>query len=408
MCGIVGYIGRQEAATDRPRGTDPPRAPRLRLGGRRGARSHRGAQGGQAGRAGARPRPTRCPSASPARPGSATPGGPPTARPTTSTPTRTPTRQAGWPSCTTASSTTPRPCAPQLTDAGVTLASDTDTEVLAHLIARSDADTLEGKVRDALAAVVGTYGLAVLHADFPDRIVVARNGSPLDRRRRRQGDVRRLRPGRDRAAHHHRGDARRRRDGDRHGRRLHHDAPQRPHRDRRSPPAEVDVDASAYEAGEHESYMHKEMLEQPTDGAGRAPRPARRAVRHRPPRRTRHGRTRAPGGAAREDPGLRLGLLRRPDGRRADRGAGPHPRRRRGGERVPLPRPGHRARHPLRRGEPVGRDDRHPARGAGGTPQGRALRRPGQRRRLARSPASATAGSTCTPAPRSPSRAPRR
>jgi glucosamine--fructose-6-phosphate aminotransferase (isomerizing) len=67
----------------------------------------------------------------------------------------------------------------ELTDAGIELASDTDTEVLAHLVARSDADTLEGKVRDALGAVVGTYGLAVLHADFPDRIVVARNGSPL-------------------------------------------------------------------------------------------------------------------------------------------------------------------------------------------------------------------------------------
>src|SRR6478752_2319746 len=67
----------------------------------------------------------------------------------------------------------------RLTDDGVDLVSDTDTEVLAHLVARSEADTLEGKVRDALAAIEGTYGIAVLHADFPDRIVVARNGSPL-------------------------------------------------------------------------------------------------------------------------------------------------------------------------------------------------------------------------------------
>lgn len=67
----------------------------------------------------------------------------------------------------------------QLSDDGIDLASDTDTEVLAHLIARSDADTLEGKVSDALAVIEGTYGIAVLHADFPDRIVVARNGSPL-------------------------------------------------------------------------------------------------------------------------------------------------------------------------------------------------------------------------------------
>ncbi len=67
----------------------------------------------------------------------------------------------------------------QLTELGVDLASDTDTEVLAHLVARSDADTLEGKVAAALAAIEGTYGIAVVHADFPDRIVVARNGSPL-------------------------------------------------------------------------------------------------------------------------------------------------------------------------------------------------------------------------------------
>src|SRR4051794_36474056 len=67
----------------------------------------------------------------------------------------------------------------RLADDGVELVSDTDTEVLAHLVARSDAETLEGKVSDALAAIEGTYGLAVLHVDFPDRVVVARNGSPL-------------------------------------------------------------------------------------------------------------------------------------------------------------------------------------------------------------------------------------
>ncbi|GAA3870861.1 glutamine--fructose-6-phosphate transaminase (isomerizing) [Streptomyces sedi] len=62
---------------------------------------------------------------------------------------------------------------------GIALASETDTEVLAHLIARAQADTLEEKVREALRYVEGTYGIAVLHAAFPDRIVVARNGSPV-------------------------------------------------------------------------------------------------------------------------------------------------------------------------------------------------------------------------------------
>ncbi len=67
----------------------------------------------------------------------------------------------------------------RLTDAGVTLASETDTEVLSHLIARSERTTLEEKVLEALEQIEGTFGIAVVHADFPDRIVVARNGSPL-------------------------------------------------------------------------------------------------------------------------------------------------------------------------------------------------------------------------------------
>ncbi|UKY50395.1 glutamine--fructose-6-phosphate transaminase (isomerizing) [Streptomyces inhibens] len=67
----------------------------------------------------------------------------------------------------------------RLTADGITFASETDTEVLAHLIGRSQAETLEEKVREALRHIEGTYGIAVLHADFDDRIVVARNGSPV-------------------------------------------------------------------------------------------------------------------------------------------------------------------------------------------------------------------------------------
>ncbi|WP_030614093.1 glutamine--fructose-6-phosphate transaminase (isomerizing) [Streptomyces sclerotialus] len=67
----------------------------------------------------------------------------------------------------------------RLTAEGVEFASETDTEVLAHLIGRSEAGTLEEKVREALRHIEGTYGIAVLHADFADRIVVARNGSPV-------------------------------------------------------------------------------------------------------------------------------------------------------------------------------------------------------------------------------------
>ncbi|KOT89233.1 glutamine amidotransferase [Streptomyces sp. NRRL F-5755] len=67
----------------------------------------------------------------------------------------------------------------KLTADGVEFASETDTEVLAHLIGRSQAPTLEEQVREALRVIEGTYGIAVLHADFPERIVVARNGSPV-------------------------------------------------------------------------------------------------------------------------------------------------------------------------------------------------------------------------------------
>ncbi|MGH3256336.1 MAG: glutamine--fructose-6-phosphate transaminase (isomerizing) [Streptosporangiaceae bacterium] len=68
-----------------------------------------------------------------------------------------------------------------LSDRGVKLASDTDTEALAHMIAAEAAgDTpLEEAVRAALRHVEGTYGLVVLDTRHPDELVVARNGSPI-------------------------------------------------------------------------------------------------------------------------------------------------------------------------------------------------------------------------------------
>ncbi|MFY9915262.1 MAG: glutamine--fructose-6-phosphate transaminase (isomerizing) [Nocardioidaceae bacterium] len=67
----------------------------------------------------------------------------------------------------------------RLTEQGVELVSETDTEVISHLVGRSSADTLEDAVLEALDQIDGTFGIAVMHADYPDRIVVARNGSPL-------------------------------------------------------------------------------------------------------------------------------------------------------------------------------------------------------------------------------------
>jgi len=67
----------------------------------------------------------------------------------------------------------------QLAESGVALTSDTDTEVIAHLIAQSEASTLEEAVLSTLGRITGTYALAVLDEQHPERIVLARSGSPL-------------------------------------------------------------------------------------------------------------------------------------------------------------------------------------------------------------------------------------
>ncbi|WKG12728.1 glutamine--fructose-6-phosphate transaminase (isomerizing) [Nocardia sp. PE-7] len=69
----------------------------------------------------------------------------------------------------------------ELTALGIELVSDTDTEVIAHLVAREleDTESLEDAVRLALHRVRGTYGLLVLDARRPTELVVARNGSPI-------------------------------------------------------------------------------------------------------------------------------------------------------------------------------------------------------------------------------------
>jgi glutamine---fructose-6-phosphate transaminase (isomerizing) len=62
---------------------------------------------------------------------------------------------------------------------GHTFTSDTDTEVLAHLVGEFYQGNLEDAVASALRDVEGAYGLAFISADEPGVIVAARNGSPL-------------------------------------------------------------------------------------------------------------------------------------------------------------------------------------------------------------------------------------
>jgi glutamine---fructose-6-phosphate transaminase (isomerizing) len=62
---------------------------------------------------------------------------------------------------------------------GYVFRSDTDTEVLAHLIEAAYAGNLEAAVIEALHQIEGTYGMAVISAKEPDKIVAARKGSPL-------------------------------------------------------------------------------------------------------------------------------------------------------------------------------------------------------------------------------------
>jgi glucosamine--fructose-6-phosphate aminotransferase (isomerizing) len=66
-----------------------------------------------------------------------------------------------------------------LEEKGHVFTSETDTEVLAHLIGELYAGDLEKAVQSALREVTGAYAIAVVCEKEPDVLVVARKGSPL-------------------------------------------------------------------------------------------------------------------------------------------------------------------------------------------------------------------------------------
>jgi glucosamine--fructose-6-phosphate aminotransferase (isomerizing) len=150
----------------------------------------------------------------------------------------------------------------RLERSGYTFRTPTDTEVLAHLIDFCEGDTLEEKVLEALQLVQGTYGLAVISTDEPDKIVVARQGSPVL-----------LGLGEDReffvasdpsAVLEHTRSVLYLEDGDlavvqRHG----YEIKDLNGRARRRPTSSIDWDLEAIELGGYPHFMLKEIFEQP-------------------------------------------------------------------------------------------------------------------------------------------------
>ena len=67
----------------------------------------------------------------------------------------------------------------KLIEKGVCFKSETDTEVVAHLIARNYNGDLKEAVLKALSLIEGTFGLAVICSDDPNTLIGARRGSPL-------------------------------------------------------------------------------------------------------------------------------------------------------------------------------------------------------------------------------------
>ncbi len=178
LCGIVGILGREPVAGQlvdalkrlEYRGYDSAGVATLE----HGALTRRRAEGKLRNlETRLQSEPLQAPSAS------ATPAGRPTASRPRTTRIRTPPKSSR--SCTTASSRTSASCAKSWRRRAPTFRSETDTEVIAHLVTdemKSGKSPVEA-VKAALPRLRGAFALAFLFAGEEDLLIGARKGSPL-------------------------------------------------------------------------------------------------------------------------------------------------------------------------------------------------------------------------------------
>ena len=161
-------------------GPPPPRIPRLRL---RRHRPARGATGSTTSAPSATSRTSSrrpTPTARRRGTGSDTRAG----RPTAASPSRTRTRSpAATPpssrSSSTGSSRTTASCAPSSSAEGHTFTSETDAEVVVHLLEREyDGDLAQALVR-VYPQLEGHFSIVAIHHDHPDLLVGVRSQTPL-------------------------------------------------------------------------------------------------------------------------------------------------------------------------------------------------------------------------------------
>ena len=209
---------------------------------------------------------------------------------------------------------------------GHILASETDTEAIAHLVEEAYQGDLADAVRAALRQLEGAYALVVMHKREQSRLVGARKDVPLvvglhGEESFIASDVAAILAHTNRIIFLEEGDVADVRPTER-----------RDHRRRRHARATaqetlVDWSPEAAEKGGYEHFMLKEIHEQPDGAAPVAGRAGSRPTATSTRPRSTGSRTAFRRGDARRDRRLRHGVLRRPRGRRGDpgldRAAGP-------------------------------------------------------------------------------------